>query len=98
MTLRVVHECDFHGQLVIDLPLDAESSELAAAAPLKVSSGVSLAWEGLTGGPGLYVFLYKRVCCRCAVVVVCVDHGAPLDLEFAGTCGSTQWLRLRMPT
>ncbi|CAK9004205.1 unnamed protein product [Durusdinium trenchii] len=36
VTLRVVHECDFHGQLVIDLPLDAESSELAAAAPLKV--------------------------------------------------------------
>lgn len=40
VTLRVVHECDLDGQLVIDLPLDAKSSEPAAPA-LKV--GISAA-------------------------------------------------------
>ena len=33
-TLRVVRECDLDGQIVIDLPLDSECSE-PAAAPLK---------------------------------------------------------------
>ena len=32
VTLRVVHECDLDGQLVIDLPLDGKSSEPAAPA------------------------------------------------------------------
>ena len=35
VTLRAVHECDLDGQLVIDLPLNAECAD-PAAAPLKV--------------------------------------------------------------
>ena len=47
VTLRAVHECDLDGQLVIDLPLDARSSE-PAAAPLKAST---LFWFASSHGP-----------------------------------------------